>query len=288
MTDVIGLLRVSPLTANPDHILLRVRRNASWLSSLLFVISMLGLGYLGKDSKLLVSSLSFWHYYLYWLAYYHGAVPPDVFRRDAIFMKTVSIIGLGSVYLAAPLNLASFTVVAFGFLLNCLAARALGVDRTYYGYELAELPRVQITTFPYSWFSHPMLIGNILAFGGTMINANFRRQWWPLACGHVAMNVGLLFMELAVIPQRRSARRAAFRDAQATGWHSLRTGACLAIAGGALAAAAGSWGTWSAKTSFAAAAGMCASAYAYALYRDYSVPRFMPANPRVIQAKVTL
>ncbi len=45
------------------------------------------------------------------------------------------------------------------------AARALGTDRTYYGHEVAGLPHRRITTFPYSWISHPMLAGNIAAFG---------------------------------------------------------------------------------------------------------------------------
>jgi hypothetical protein len=31
-----------------------------------------------------------------------------------------------------------------------------------------------------------MLAGNVVAFAGTLINADFRREWWPLACAHVA------------------------------------------------------------------------------------------------------
>ena len=25
-----------------------------------------------------------------------------------------------------------------------------------------------------------MLVGNVAAFGGTLLNADFRRAWWPL------------------------------------------------------------------------------------------------------------
>ncbi len=78
---------------------------------------------------------------------------------------------------------------------------------TYYGHELRDLPFRKITQFPYSWLAHPMLVGNIAAFAGTLINAEFRAQWWPLAMAHVALNVGLLLMEIAVHPLRRAARR---------------------------------------------------------------------------------
>jgi protein-S-isoprenylcysteine O-methyltransferase Ste14 len=277
------------LTASIDQFRAAARRDASLLSSLLFVMSMLGWSYMGKSLALAIYSLSFWHYYLYWLAYYFGAVPLGVFKRDAIFMKTVSLVALGSVYLAAPRDLASLAVVASGFLLNCFAAGALGADRTYYGFEVAELPALQITTFPYSWISHPMLAGNIAAFGGTMIDADFRRGWWPLACTHVAMNLGLLVMELAVTPQRLGRRRTAIHDADSSVRHRpAMTRCCIAVAGAALVAAFGFWETWCTKTLFATAAGVCISAYAYALYRCYSLPSCLPDNPRNIPTRDNL
>ena len=75
---------------------------------------------------------------------------------------------------AAPLDLASLAVIAGGILLNVRAAAALGVDRTYYGHEVAGLPPRRITAFPYSLTSHPMILGNVAAFGGTLINPEFR------------------------------------------------------------------------------------------------------------------
>jgi hypothetical protein len=48
-----------------------------------------------------------------------------------------------------------------------------------------------------------MIVGNVAAFGGTLLNAGFREQWWPLASLHVMANVGLLVMELAGQPRRR-------------------------------------------------------------------------------------
>ena len=97
-------------------------------------------------------------------------------------------------------------MIAGGILLNARAAAVLGLDRTYYGHEVAGLPPRRMSAFPYSLIAHPMILGNVAAFGGTLINADFRQQWWPLASLHIALNIGLLVMELAG-SQRRDAVR---------------------------------------------------------------------------------
>ena len=181
-------------------------RNASSLACLLFVLAVLVGAFVDRSLPLAIYLLSFGHYVLYWVAFAFGTITFDVFKRDAIAMKTLSVTALAFVYLAAPLDLASLAVIAGGILLNVRAAAALGLDRTYYGHEVAGLPSRRITAFPYSLTSHPMILGNVAAFGGTLINADFRQQWWPLAGLHVVLNIGLLAMELAG-PQRRRAIR---------------------------------------------------------------------------------
>src|SRR5882757_3376208 len=161
-----------------------VGRNSSTLSCVLLVLSILLGAALDRSLPLAVYLLSFWHYYLYWLAFTFGKVPFDVFKRDAVAMKTVSVAALAAVYLADPVDLASLVVIACGILLNVRAAAVLGIDRTYYGREVAGLPPRRITAFPYSLTAHPMILGNVAAFGGTLINADFREQWWPLAGLH--------------------------------------------------------------------------------------------------------
>ena len=204
-----------------------VGRHGSTLACGLFVLSVVLGAALDRSLPVAVYLLSFWHYYLYWLAFAFGAVPFDVFKRDAVAMKTVSVAILAGVYLANPIDLASLIVVAAGILLNVRAAAALGIDRTYYGHEVAGLPPRRITEFPYSLTSHPMIVGNVAAFGGTLLNPEFRQHWWPLAGLHVALNIGLLAMELA------GPRRA----------RTLGIGSGLAVAGvlaGAVVAALGS------------------------------------------------
>ncbi len=140
--------------------------------------------------------LSFWHYALYWRTFVFGTADFDAFKRKAIVLKTISITALALVYLRFPLDPVSLAVIAGGIFLNARAAAVLGIDRTYYGHEVAGLPPRRITAFPYSVTAHPMILGNVAAFGGTLINPGFREQWWPLASLHVAANIGLLAMEL--------------------------------------------------------------------------------------------
>ena len=150
--------------------------------------------------------LSFWHYCLYWMAFAFGVKSFGTFKRGAVIAKTVSVAALAIVYLRAPIDFASLAIIAAGILLNVRAAAVLGFDRTYYGHEVAGLPLRRVAVFPYSLTAHPMILGNVAAFGGTLINDAFRAQWWPLASLHVALNIGLLVMELAGTGRRRAVR----------------------------------------------------------------------------------
>ncbi len=168
----------------------------SSLSSVLFVLAVLAVAWRAGSVPIAIYLTGFWHYLLYWLAFTFGAIPHAVFKRDAVAMKTVSVAGLAAIYLAFPLDPLSLAVIAGGILLNIAAAGALGADRTYYGVEVAGLPPRRVERFPYSMVAHPMILGNVMAFGGTLLNSGFRRDWWPLALVHVGLNIGLLVMEL--------------------------------------------------------------------------------------------
>lgn len=155
---------------------------------------------------LAVYALSFWHYLLYWWAYRYGAVEPTRFRRDAMLTKGMALAALAYAYLTQPWHWLSALTIGAGFLLNLAGARALGHTRTYYGWELGELPPQRVTSFPYSVVPHPMLVGNMVAFGGTLLHPGFRQAWWPLAVLHVALNGALIVMETSVTPGCARAR----------------------------------------------------------------------------------
>jgi len=176
-----------------------------------FVVAIAGAVAVDLDPGVAVYALSFWHYFVYWLGYLFCAAPLASFKRDAIMMKSVAMGILGWAFLSGAPDPLSVTVMTLGFALNTYAAMIMGSDRCYYGYEIGGLPGRRITSFPYSITAHPMLIGNIVAFAGALINTDFRERWWPLAVIHVGMNVGLLVMETTLSPGSGGARPVAAR-----------------------------------------------------------------------------
>jgi hypothetical protein len=264
------LLHVVLAKAAVDRVFHSLRFHASSLACVVFVLAIAALSCAAHDLALAVYALSFWHYYLYLLAYRFGAVPLNVFQRDAILMKTVAVGLCGYVYFLGKFDPASLAVVGLGFSLNALGAWALGPDRTYYGDELVDLPYQRVTRFPYSWISHPMFVGNVLAFGAMAINGDFRRTWWPLACLHVAMNLGLLTMEIAVKPLRWGADGR--RQNLARRGHEFQRTHDLVMLLLCAAAGAGSGASFASTSNALVTAGIGASiaAFAYFIGRCYS------------------
>lgn len=234
---------------------------ASAATSAAFVAAAIILAWAAGDPSLAIYALSGWHYVLYFLAFFYGAVPLAMFRRDAIAMKAIALAAFGVAYVAAPIDGLSMLMIAGGFLLNVSAARALGADRTYYGFELAGLAPVRIDAFPYSLTAHPMLIGNAVAFAGTLLNETFRRDWWPLAAAHVALNLAVLWMETHVTPRRRGAE-IAVRD-RAAPRCGLAVAALVTGAGAAL-------GYVATRSGGGAGLGALSGAYGCALYALYT------------------
>ena len=101
----------------------------SWstLSCVLLVLAILLGAALAKSLPAAVYLLSFWHYALYWLAFAFGASDFDVFKRNAMAMKTVSVTALAFVYLSAPIDLVSLAVILGGGLLNLREKRRLPI-----------------------------------------------------------------------------------------------------------------------------------------------------------------
>ena len=178
---------------------------------IVFVCAIAGAVAWGLDLGVAAYALSFWHYFLYWLGYLFCAIPLATFKRVAIMMKSVAMGVLAWAFLSGAPDLLSVTVMTLGFALNGYAVSIMGSDRCYYGYEIGGLPGRRITSFPYSITAHPMLIGNIVAFGGALINPDFRERWWPLAMTQVGMNVGLLIMETTLRAGSSGARSVAAR-----------------------------------------------------------------------------
>ena len=146
----------------------------------------------------LVVGGSFVHYLLY-LAVYGSRrnVSFGVFKRDAIFYKTVSMAILGFLYLSHfEWNLFSILLIGLGFGTAAAAARALGFDRTYFGAELGYCPSARIDRFPYGVIPHPMILGSIVGLIGVAASEPFRSAWPWLVPAHVAFYLCHLTQEV--------------------------------------------------------------------------------------------
>jgi hypothetical protein len=174
----------------------------------MFVAAVLAGAAIGREPAAALYLVSFVYYGLYWYAFAWGVDSFRVFKRDAMLLKALSVAALAFVYLRAPPDFLSLGVIALGILLNARAASVLGIDRTYYGHELCGLAAQRVTEFPYCLMSHPMIVGNVMAFGGTLLNPEFRAAWWPLAALHVVLNIALLAMERAGTRRRPAIRLA--------------------------------------------------------------------------------
>lgn len=170
-------------------------RDPFLLLTSLFTVAVLIVAYVADRWALAVYALSFWHFPVYVLAFLCRTIPQERFIQDGIVLKTLSLVIFGIIMLITLPNILAIVVMAAGFTLNITAARALGAKRTYYGYELADLPLKRITSFPYSLTAHPMLIGNMFAYGGTLLDDAFRLNWWPLGVLHVGLNLLIILNE---------------------------------------------------------------------------------------------
>ncbi|MEM8949849.1 MAG: methyltransferase [Pseudomonadota bacterium] len=194
-------------------------RDPIFFATAIFVLAILGISSGAESFALAIYALSFWHYLVYALAFLWRDISHERFIRDSHLLKIIPLAALAAVLWTTVPSVLSAIAMAAGFGLNIAAAQALGKERTYYGYELAAIPAKHITSFPYSLTAHPMLIGNMLAFGGTLLDGDFLRDWWPLGIAHVVLNLAIILME-------------------AYGGRNRRLGWIVAISGLALLAAA--------------------------------------------------
>ncbi|MEZ5836827.1 MAG: methyltransferase [Geminicoccaceae bacterium] len=181
-----------------ESIIRNIRRAlfACWWPIPALVAIFLLTGMSAGSPALAVYGLSFWHYAVYALAFVLRAVPVATFTYDAFWLKGIALAVAGVVFFPNDPGAVTLLVIIAGLGLNISAALRLGSERTYYGFELGSVPPKRITAFPYSLTAHPMLIGNMIAFGGTLLDSEFRALWWPLAVIHVALNGATLWMEV--------------------------------------------------------------------------------------------
>ena len=110
---------------------------------------------------LFLIATSFRHYMLYMATYqWREEVDFGIFVRDAKFFKMLAWLHIG-----CRLPALSWWVipVLIGLSITLLATWRLGTVRTYFGAELGIVEPKRITSFPYGWIPHPMIIGQLVS-----------------------------------------------------------------------------------------------------------------------------
>ncbi len=94
--------------------------------------------------------------------------------RDARLFKTIALMHLARYLLPLvqlPRDTVAVLLVTIGFTITMLATARLGMVRTYFGSELGFVKPKWITGFPYGYIAHPMIVGQLFAFGNIL-------YWW--------------------------------------------------------------------------------------------------------------
>jgi hypothetical protein len=129
---------------------------------------------LGPMPFLLLTSFRHYAVYITTFAYREPMVAHGYLMRDSKLYKTVSMMHLGRRLLPMvelPRDLPGVAVAALGFAITMLATARLGMVRTYFGTELKFVKPEWIEGFPYGTIPHPMIVGQLFAFGTIL-------YWW--------------------------------------------------------------------------------------------------------------
>ena len=138
---------------------------------------------------------SYLHYLMYISTYYHREkVSFGQFKRNAVVYKTISVVQiLGlyayNMYQSGTVDALSMGMIAAGWGLSFAATQALGIDRTYFGWELGHLKGEFVQKWPYgpNGIPHPMIVVCITWLMGIHKLDAFRAAWpWVVPC-HVAL-----------------------------------------------------------------------------------------------------
>eukprot|EP00966_Prymnesium_polylepis_P291674 6736646-Prymnesium_polylepis.1 len=157
---------------------------------------------------------SFWHYVVY-IGTYHQRrnIAFPAFKRDALLYKTLALAQAGIQFAArfdfAQPDLAALALLVAGFGLATLAAHALGVDRTYFGWELGEITGEWVQRFPYGVLPHPMILGGCIGWLGFHKLDGFREAWPYCAPLHICLYLVHALQEHWSIHSNGAIKRAA-------------------------------------------------------------------------------
>ena len=142
-----------------------------------------------QSYKFFLVATSFVHYLIYIATYYHqktAKISFVAFRRTVIFYKSLALLQMAMIYISNfQFDLISLVLIFAGFGLSYSALAAIGMDQTYFGVELGVCKWNRVSTFPYSFLQHPMIIGNCCGLIGVFKMAGMQSTMPWLVPAHI-------------------------------------------------------------------------------------------------------
>jgi hypothetical protein len=137
-------------------------------SNLVYVLATYAMG-----EKIFLIATSFRHYMVYMctFAFRSPPVAHGQLMRDAKLFKTLALMHLGRRLLPLvqlPQDLPGVLMATCGFAITIVATAQLGFVRTYFGSELGFVKPKWISGFPYGVIPHPMIVGQLFAYGSIL------------------------------------------------------------------------------------------------------------------------
>lgn len=135
---------------------------------------------LGPTPFLILTSFRHYCVYMATFAYREPMVAHGYLMRDSKLYKTIAVMHLAS-RLLPMVELAKdwpvLVLAAMGFGTTILATVRLGMVRTYFGSELGFVKPKWIEGFPYGVIPHPMIVGQLFAYGSILYWLQGRISW---------------------------------------------------------------------------------------------------------------
>jgi hypothetical protein len=161
--------------------------------NVLYLLFILGVWHATGVYEVFFALTSFVHYFRYISTFYiRRGIDFGSFRRDVLLFKSLAFFQIFYHYLcpakeAFVFDPVSLFMIVSGSALAAMATSAIGVDRTYFAAELGLVPPKWVSTFPYGYIPHPMIVSQVWALLGLYKAQHFRTEWPYVVPIHIAL-----------------------------------------------------------------------------------------------------
>jgi len=136
---------------------------------------------------------SFVHYIKYIATFsYKKNINFGNFKRDCFLYKSIALINIIVIlknYFNGNFDKFPLYLIIFGYLLTMYSSYKLGIDHTYFGYELGKVEGKIVNDFPYNVLPHPMILGQLIAFSGMLLIKGIKSKYKYLIVTHIIFYV---------------------------------------------------------------------------------------------------